>query len=118
VLAPFNTNELSGQEFIESIKPLVVRRGIKFSSKLREVDRQYERDNNSKIDNGIYVRSTAFKEPIKSTPFMSRAASNQVDGKALEEMERMGFERGFVKESLEKNMHNSATTCYYLLTED
>jgi len=96
----------------------VTKKGIKFSSKLREVDRQYERDNNSNIDNGIYVRSMIFKEPTKSTSPISRAASNQANNKALEEMERMGFERAFVKNSLEKNMHNSATTCYYLLTED
>ena len=56
ILAPFNSNEPREQEFIESVKPLVVaKRTLKFSSKLREIDRQYERNNNSKLDNGVYV---------------------------------------------------------------
>jgi hypothetical protein len=56
VLAPYNTNESDEEELLSRVEPLVIsKRIIKFSSKLREVDRQYEKDNNSNIDNGIYV---------------------------------------------------------------
>eukprot|EP00826_Nyctotherus_ovalis_P026844 TRINITY_DN2093_c0_g1_i11.p1 TRINITY_DN2093_c0_g1~~TRINITY_DN2093_c0_g1_i11.p1 ORF type:complete len:213 (+),score=29.98 TRINITY_DN2093_c0_g1_i11:136-774(+) len=119
VLAPFNTNEPDGNEFIESITPLVVKKStIKFLSKLREVNRQYERDNNSNIDNGIYVKSMAFKQPVKTALPISRTTSNQIDRGIVEEMEKMGFERDFIKDSLSNNFHNCATTCYFLLSEN
>lgn len=118
VLAPFNTVESSANEFIESIEPLVVKNDIKFSSKLREVNRQYERNNNSNIDNGIYVKSMTLKQPIKSANVKSRATLNQINNKVLEQMLKMGFEKDFIQNSLNRNLHNCATTCYYLLCED
>lgn len=57
VLAPFNSLEPNGDEFIESVsKKAVNKRAIKFHSKLREFDRKYERNNNSQLDNGVYVQ--------------------------------------------------------------
>ena len=32
-------------------------------------------------------------------------------------MEAMGFDKKFITGSLNANSHNSATTCYYLLSE-
>jgi len=124
ILAPFNSNEGNEKEFIESIKPLIIsKKAIKFSSKLREVDRQYERDNNSKIDNGVYVQAI----PSAHSPQASSTRSTQsstlqsyqssIDKKVLEMMEKMGFEKSFVVASLTANIHNSATTCYSLLAE-
>ena len=58
ILAPFNSLEQDGyEEFLEEAeKHVAVKRIIKFKSKLREFDRRYERDNNSKLDNGVYVQ--------------------------------------------------------------
>ncbi len=33
---------------------LVPRRVIKFTPKIREIDRQYELNNNAELDNGVY----------------------------------------------------------------
>ncbi len=137
ILAPFNSNEPNQQSFLESVEPLVLnRRAIKFCSKLREVDRQYERDNNSKIDNGIYVQAAVpVAGPLspksvsikglhtgltRSTASYSTVQSlnSQVDQNVLGQMEKIGFEKAFVMASLSGNVHNSATTCYYLMAEE
>ena len=56
ILAPFNS--LVKSDIDEDISDLVAdKKIIKFKSKLREYDRRYERDNNSKIDNGMYVKA-------------------------------------------------------------
>lgn len=57
ILAPFNTPEPEEKKFIIKIqKQLINKKIIKFSSKLREFDRRYERENNSQLDNGVYVQ--------------------------------------------------------------
>lgn len=118
VLAPFNTTEPDEEEFIESIKPLVVKKAIRFMPKLREANRQYERDNNSRIDNGVYVHSMTFKQRVEAAQHISRTTSSQIDKGIMEEMEKMGFDKDFVRDSLSKNLHNCATTCHSLLAED
>lgn len=119
VMAPYNTNESDEESFIETVEPLVVsRRVIKFSSKLREINREYERDNNSNIDNGIYVKPTAVVSSRIATKRDSLAKpSSNTNQRILSRMEEMGFDRKFVVGSINANSHNSATTCYYLLSE-
>ncbi len=57
ILAPFNTIERDTQQFLDAVLPLVVpKRTVKLSSQLRELDRRYERENNSRLDNGVYVQ--------------------------------------------------------------
>ena len=53
ILAPFNSTqkEDSSCEFHESVLPSRV---VRFGSKVREIDRQYERNNNCELDNGVY----------------------------------------------------------------
>lgn len=125
ILAPFNTNEGEEEDFIRSVEPLVVsRRTIKFSSKLREINRRYERDNNSNIDNGIYVNAVTpdlapkLHSSRSTVANSTQSSSSQPDKQVVNRMEKMGFEKGFVVESLKSNEHNCATTCYYLLHED
>jgi len=122
VLAPFNTNVPDENEMLETIKPLIIsKKNIKFYSKLREIDRQYERDNNSNIDNGIYVQRVSTTGSFKRHSARSTEAStlqtysSQIDKKVLERMEEMGFDRHFVIVSLNTNTHNCASTCYHLL---
>jgi len=124
ILAPFNTNE-GDNKFMESVEPLIVsRKVIKFSSKLREINRKYERDNNSNNDNGIYVNNASSDIPIKShstrltATNSTQSSSSHPDNQILNKMETMGFEKSFVLDSLKSNVHNCATTCYYLLHED
>ena len=119
VLAPFNTNNPDESDFIEEIKSQITKKKtIKFLSKLREIDRKFERDNNSNIDNGIYVMSMTSDRSIKFSNSKSKTTSNQINSKILEQMEKMGFNKSFVRNSLSKNAHNSATACYYLLCEN
>lgn len=54
ILAPFNStiaedqNEYDGALFIEKVT------NFKFSNRCREIDRQYENNNNGQLDNGVY----------------------------------------------------------------
>eukprot|EP01022_Parablepharisma_sp_SALTPOND_P028334 TRINITY_DN70811_c2_g1_i1.p2 TRINITY_DN70811_c2_g1~~TRINITY_DN70811_c2_g1_i1.p2 ORF type:complete len:900 (+),score=54.88 TRINITY_DN70811_c2_g1_i1:3575-6274(+) len=64
VLAPFNSVEQDAGQFFESIvNEIVPKKMLKFSSKLREYDRKYERDNNSQLDNGVYVQPIGGASP-------------------------------------------------------
>lgn len=123
ILAPFNSNETDEEEFADEVELLIEsRKIIKFSSKLREVNRQYERDNNSNIDNGVYVQHMNARSSLKSYSTRSTANStqpctNQLNKQVLNKMEKMGLDKEFVVSSLNANAHNSATTCYYLLCE-
>lgn len=58
ILAPFNST-LSDEIVISAnqklIKDLLLpRRVIKFDAKIREMNRQYELNNNAELDNGVY----------------------------------------------------------------
>eukprot|EP00826_Nyctotherus_ovalis_P044005 TRINITY_DN4706_c0_g1_i14.p2 TRINITY_DN4706_c0_g1~~TRINITY_DN4706_c0_g1_i14.p2 ORF type:complete len:110 (-),score=20.43 TRINITY_DN4706_c0_g1_i14:100-429(-) len=109
---------------MEEMKELIVsRKSVKFCSKLREVDRQYERDNNSNIDNGVYVQGLGGMGSFKGHSAHSTEAntlqtySSQISKKILTTMEGMGFDQLFVISSLNTNAHNCASTCYHLLAE-
>ena len=120
ILAPFNSNESNDYSFMEDIKPMLVnRKMIKFCPKLREVNRQYERDNNSNIDNGVYLHDmdSANLTKTRSGNHVSKTTSTVIDAEVLKKMKTMGFEKSFVIASLNANIHNNATTCYYLLSE-
>lgn len=62
ILAPFNSTKsnLNGPEEVpfelsESIKELIEdRKIIKFGARVRDIDRQYEINNNADLDNGVY----------------------------------------------------------------
>jgi hypothetical protein len=58
VLGPFNSLDNSSCSILQKLdEECGLGKKIKFKSKLREVDRKYERDNNSKVDNGMYVKN-------------------------------------------------------------
>lgn len=58
ILAPFNSTRTHIDENFhlnDSIQDLMVdRKVIKFAAKVKEVDRQYEANNNAELDNGVY----------------------------------------------------------------
>jgi hypothetical protein len=57
ILAPFNSTRthFSTSDFCDSSED-IFRKGIKmkFDARVREIDRQYERNNNCELDNGVY----------------------------------------------------------------
>ncbi len=78
ILAPFNSTqtEMSIDEIsYEDIRP---KQAIKFSSKVREVDRQYERNNNCDLDNGVYNKIDDEDDP-QGGEHKSSKLKNQFD---------------------------------------
>lgn len=56
ILAPFNsTNSINSEDLFFNNDILISRNIIKFNPKLRDIDRNYERNNNGELDNGVYV---------------------------------------------------------------
>ena len=64
ILAPFNStvSEMNGEEesktpyvWPEEIRKMIVpKRVLKFAPKVKDLDRQYEHNNNADLDNGVY----------------------------------------------------------------
>lgn len=56
ILAPFNsTKSQIALSLHDEIKEMLLPRAqIKFSAKVKEIDRQYELNNNAELDNGVY----------------------------------------------------------------
>ena len=63
VLAPFNSTltHISQELYLrEDIKDLIIdKKSIKFAVKAKEIDRQYEKNNNADLDNGVYHDNTS-----------------------------------------------------------
>jgi len=147
ILAPFNSLVQNEDELIEMTKNLIVdKKIIKYRSKLREFNRKYERDNNSKLDNGVYVQAAGNLANKVNQPKSEKTLiktdkeekskqqgsgkttkgiiTNQhptmgsyIDRNILKKMEQMGFDKPFVMASLSNNDLNCATTTYYLMSE-
>lgn len=91
ILAPFNTPDPEGSIKLNKMQNLIVsKKAIKFSSKLRELDRKYERDNNSQQDNGIYVQevnnkiiSKKFQRTKSTMPVTPRSLSGSTGNSNL-----------------------------------
>ncbi len=72
ILAPFNStlsniNEGQPFELSESIKALLQsRRCLKFAARVRDIDRQYEMNNNADLDNGVYHKVEEQEEEKKN----------------------------------------------------
>ena len=58
ILAPFNSSQSdqdSSFEYLSNDFELLVKKDmIKFAAKVRDIDRQYEKNNNGDVDNGVY----------------------------------------------------------------
>jgi hypothetical protein len=59
ILAPFNSTKTHlSLSLQDSVKELIVRKKIvKFHAKVKELDRQYEKNNNCELDNGVYNKA-------------------------------------------------------------
>ena len=59
VLAPFNSTMTDVFNFDESLETLPARnKQFKFKGRVKELDREYEKNNNGEVDNGVYNRDT------------------------------------------------------------
>jgi serine/threonine protein kinase len=57
ILAPFNStkSDINAKAITEDMKVLIQSKGcIKFAPRCREIDKQYENNNNADLDNGVY----------------------------------------------------------------
>ena len=86
-------------------------------------------NNNEEIDNGIF--GDKYYEENNISPSngnfnnsaeennlnMDNNKENEINEKALEDLEELGFNKFFVKESLMKNDFNHATTSYGLIVK-
>ena len=58
ILAPFNStrSHIDEEHHLRKsiVDMLVDRKAIKFAAKAKEIDRQYEQNNNAELDNGVY----------------------------------------------------------------
>eukprot|EP00826_Nyctotherus_ovalis_P037571 TRINITY_DN3435_c0_g1_i9.p1 TRINITY_DN3435_c0_g1~~TRINITY_DN3435_c0_g1_i9.p1 ORF type:complete len:551 (+),score=144.98 TRINITY_DN3435_c0_g1_i9:87-1739(+) len=141
VLAPFNSSISSSEERKEwevREKKDVVR----FGAKARDLDRQYERNNNGEVDNGVYNKfmcGTSDENPCSSESAessitvsleskMRKSESTllcttdqstgiwDINRNALNIIESFGYPKDYVRKCLNSNELNHATATYYLLT--
>ena len=155
ILAPFNSSFLLNDEITLSLidnydKELIVKNHlIKFSVKVKELNRLYELNNNGEIDNGVVISidsndnkfiNNISPYPFNNMSFYSKGQSknfipnndidynnnndkNEKDKKndicddALNELVKLGYLKSYVKECLDNNEKNYATTSYFLFVK-
>ena len=118
-------------------KKLVVEKDLFcFSHKAKELNFQYELDNNKEVDNGVLINtksngesnSSSFSNANSKRNFISdkninldlendelSIIKNQKAERILSQIERFGYDREYVIKSLKNNYLNHATTIYFLL---
>ncbi|CAI2364178.1 unnamed protein product [Moneuplotes crassus] len=67
ILAPFNSTKTHLSGLHDSVREIMFRKGevLKLDAKVRDVDRQYEFNNNCELDNGVYNRFVNEEEDKK-----------------------------------------------------
>eukprot|EP00826_Nyctotherus_ovalis_P037573 TRINITY_DN3435_c0_g3_i1.p1 TRINITY_DN3435_c0_g3~~TRINITY_DN3435_c0_g3_i1.p1 ORF type:complete len:828 (+),score=213.76 TRINITY_DN3435_c0_g3_i1:497-2980(+) len=147
ILAPFNStrsNPDSSRDYVDSGWPIQEKREVLcFAAKARDIDRQYERNNNGDIDNGVYnkfVCESTERSPsevfsssesglsdvytelarVKPKPNICLRFNEKktvvIDESTLRTMEAFGYPQQYVAKCLNSNEFNHATATYYLLT--
>lgn len=115
---------------------------IEYSSKVKDLNRKYEMNNNEEIDNG-FIDEDKYNQENNISPSNGNFNNNEniniefnikneaeeiklnmnnnkeieINEKALEDLEKLGFDKTYVKECLIKNDFNYATTSYGLLVK-
>ena len=166
ILAPFNTSKSNKENpeintdsiHIEEITDFnnpdlkILNGVIKYMAKVKDLNRNYELNNNQEIDNGIVILPNESDEknkkendniitPVNRSDSNSKKISkyispqNEVDDnyknkdkekekdkdeiniKALETLENLGYDKKYVKECIYKNHFNYATASYRLIVK-
>lgn len=146
ILAPFNSSvsenlSRSSRRANSSIdcekKELIIKNNvIKFNVKARDLNRNYELNNNGEIDNGIVISpNDSVNEPAPGaddlsdriiSPFVEERevpiiSSSEVNGELKEDIIKkmmiMGYSASYIKSCIRNGEFNYATACYYLLVK-
>ena len=135
ILAPFNTTDDKSETSIID-KSIIGKDRLIFSSKVRELNRQYERNNNCELDIGIYKDvskpkkgsvskpqrecvSTPSELNLRRTiPLFTMPKPLMINEEVCKKMECFGFPHNVIVESLKANEMNHATATYFLLLDE
>ncbi len=157
ILAPFNSSitEDEDNNFEISIidnncNELKIQNNIiKFTSKVKEINRIYELNNNGEIDNGVVIsidsNDKKYNNNISPSPYINDSYNSKdnykfisphielelnlnsaIEGKenkkeineeALKEINKLGYSKSYIKECINNNEKNYATTSYFLLVK-
>lgn len=153
ILAPFNSSVESGDsksnEFydVNNKKIKLENNILKFAVKVKEINYNYELNNNGEIDNGIIISPNESKNSSKkilspliiensnknsvknifksnSDKKFFKFENNEIDEikeeinfSAIKELEKFGYNKNFIKNCIKINENNYATTGYYLLVK-
>jgi len=168
ILAPFNTsmseetdNEIEVKYYDHICKDLkLIKNVIKYSEKVKEMNKNYELNFNGEIDNGVVISNNDSEEEEKkyspdkynnndniNSKLNSKQfspvnelnddnnnnynkkdknnfygeeiieESREINENALNELQKLGYKKNFVRNCLENNEINYATTAYYLLVK-
>ena len=116
---------------------------IKFVAKVKDINRNYELNNNQEIDNGVVITPNDSEDKDKdkknelpkylnagyNTKYQSRHISppnelneenntgDEINENALEMLQNLGYKKSFTKKCLIKNEFNYATTSYQLIVK-
>ena len=158
ILAPFNTSVSENEEndsdtydevnykknMIDINNPdLKILNGvIKYVAKVRDLNRNYELNNNQEIDNGVVItpndsedkekqKENNFIDKSYNYKFQSRRISppneknendentsiDKINEDALDMIQNLGYKKFYMKKALMKNVFNYATTSYNLIVK-
>ena len=157
ILAPFNSsitededNNLEISIIDNNCNELKIKNNIiKFTSKVKEINRIYELNNNGEIDNGVVISmdsndkkynnnispspynndSFNFKDNYKFISAQNELELNlnygidekenkkEINEEALKEIDKLGYSKSYIKDCLNNNEKNYATTSYFLLVK-
>ena len=133
---PKNKNKKDEFDDIYNKKLLIENDFFSFSNKAKELNYQYELDNNKEVDNGVLIDAKSINESSSSSFSNANTKRNFINDrssyfnfnyddilnnnnykkeKILSLIENFGYDREYVLKSLKNNYLNHATTIYFLL---
>jgi len=86
VLAPFNSTKSNLSDIHSSVEELMQEKKqiLKFAAKVRDIDRQYEKNNNAEIDNGVYNKLVCTSSQSEQSRSLSNSESQENQEENLE----------------------------------
>lgn len=86
ILAPFNSTLTHiSQDLRDSVKELIINhRIVKFHQRVKEIDRQYEKNNNCELDNGVYNKAVEDEAEEQAKKDKEKEEGGGIGGSGLE----------------------------------
>ena len=147
ILAPFNSSN-ENESFVfygEAEQPLIENNVIRFGNGVKEINRNYELNNNGEIDHGVIIVSRQeqysnnnlndnkspdvgdYSVPHKSKGFTPVDKSNnnnkytnsnkRLNEKVIKELVELGYNKQYIYDCLKHNECNYCTASYHLLNK-